>query len=186
MNTTDITNAAEAILFIAGEGVQIKKFCEVFEISQNDFERIMNDFMDKYNYESRGLKIIRYDDCYQLTTRPECAEYLKIYAGSKKPNNLSNAAMEVLSIIAYNQPVTRGTVDKIRGVDSFGPLEKLLSREIIEEKGRLEAPGRPILYGTTKEFLKIFGLKNLQDLPELESVQLSVEDMAEIEEEVQE
>lgn len=84
--------------------------------------------------------------------------------------------MEVLAIIVYNQPVTRSTIDKIRGVDSFGPLKKLLDREIVEEQGRLDAPGMPILYGTTAEFLKLFGLKNLEDIPDLENMQLSITD----------
>ena len=177
MELEKIYNAIEAILFVSGDGVDIAKFSEIFDIPKKEMEKILNQYVDEYNYNTSGLRIIKYDDLYQLSTRPEYHEYLVRYAGSKRPNNLSNAALEVLSIIAYNQPVTRSTIDKIRGVDSFGPLEKLLDREIIEEVGRLDAPGRPILYGTTKEFLKIFGLKNLFDIPELESIQMSMEEM---------
>jgi segregation and condensation protein B len=162
---------------VAGDGVEESFLEEIFEMDKEEFHNVMVEFMDRYNYdENHGLKIIEYGGMYQISTRPECVEYISRYAGSKKPTNLSNAALEVLSIIAYNQPVTRSTIDKIRGVDSFGPLEKLLNREIIEEKGRLDAPGRPILYGTTKEFLKVFGLKSIFDIPELDSMQLSVED----------
>ncbi len=176
----EIENAIEAILFIAGDGVEETLLAEIFEMKQDKFNKIMTDFVDRYNFdEKHGLKIIEYGGMYQISTRPECAEYLSRFAGNKKPTNLSNAALEVLSIIAYNQPVTRSTIDKIRGVDSFGPLEKLINRDIIEEKGRLDAPGRPILYGTTKEFLKVFGLKSIFDIPELDSMQMSVEDFQE-------
>ncbi len=177
MELEKIYNAIEAILFVSGEGVELNKFSEVFEIPKKEMEKILNQFCDEYNYDSSGLKVIKFDDTYQLSTRPEYHEFLVKFSGSKRPNNLSNAALEVLSIIAYNQPVTRSTIDKIRGVDSFGPLEKLIGREIVEEVGRLDAPGRPILYGTTKEFLKIFGLKNLLDIPDLESIQMSMEEM---------
>lgn len=177
MNSNIFENAVEAILFVAGEPVETQSFLEALELSLNDFERLMSAFVDKYNLSERGLKIIKFDNCYQLATRSECVEYLKRFAGAKKANNLSQAAMEVLSIIVYNQPVTRGTIDKIRGVDSFGPLEKLVAREIVEEKGRLDAPGRPILYGTTREFLKVFGLKSLEDVPDISSLQLTMDEV---------
>lgn len=176
MNVERIENAVEAILFVSGEGVAADKLAEVFEISVRDIKRIMSSFMDKYNYNAHGLRILNYGDYYQLGTNPDVFEYLNKFAGIKKPNPLSRAAMEVLAIIVYNQPVTRSTIDKIRGVDSFGPLKKLLDREIVEEQGRLDAPGMPILYGTTPEFLKLFGLKNLQDVPELDNMQLSIVD----------
>ena len=176
MSIERIENAIEAILFASGDVVSIDKLAEVFEISVKDTERIMSSFMDKYNYNAHGLRIINYGDCYQLGTNPDVFEYLNRFAGIKKPNPLSRAAMEVLAIIVYNQPVTRSTIDKIRGVDSFGPLRKLLDREIVEEQGRLDAPGMPILYGTTPEFLKLFGLKKLEDVPDLDTMQLSISD----------
>ena len=176
MNVERIENAIEAILFVSGDGVAADKLAEVFEVSVKDIKKIMSSFMDRYNYNSHGLRILHYGDYYQLGTNPDVFEYLNKFAGIKKPNPLSRAAMEVLAIIVYNQPVTRSTIDKIRGVDSFGPLKKLLDREIVEEQGRLDAPGMPILYGTTAEFLKLFGLKNLEDVPELENMQLSITD----------
>lgn len=179
MEIKEIESAIEAILFMAGDGVEAARLAEILELGRPELDRIMASFMDRYNYERRGLKVIQYGDRYQLSTRPEYAPYLQKFAGSKRPTNLSNAALEVLSIIVYNQPVTRATIDKIRGVDSFGPLERLVEREIVEEKGRLEAPGRPILYGTTPEFLKIFGLKSLEEVPDLESIQLSMEETSE-------
>jgi len=169
-------------LFVSGDGVSSDKLAEVFEISVRDVNRIMSSFMDKYNYNSHGLRILHYGDYYQLGTNPDVFEFLNRFAGIKKPNPLSRAAMEVLSIIVYNQPVTRSTIDKIRGVDSFGPLKKLLDREIVEEQGRLDAPGMPILYGTTPEFLKLFGLKSLEDVPELDNMQLSITDTLQEEE----
>ena len=178
-----IENAIEAILFVSGEGVSVDKLAEVFEMSKNKMQKILNTFTDKYNFSSGGLKIIHYGDFYQLSTNPDLFEYLTKFAGIKKANTLSRAALEVLSIIVYNQPVTRSTIDKIRGVDSFGPLKKLLDREIVEEQGRLEAPGLPILYGTTSEFLKLFGLQSLEDVPDLDTLQLSLLDTAYIEEE---
>jgi len=182
MNVERIENAIEAILFVSGDGVSSDKLAEVFEISVRDVNRIMSSFMDKYNYNSHGLRILHYGDYYQLGTNPDVFEFLNRFAGIKKPNPLSRAAMEVLSIIVYNQPVTRSTIDKIRGVDSFGPLKKLLDREIVEEQGRLDAPGMPILYGTTPEFLKLFGLKSLEDVPELDNMQLSITDTLQEEE----
>lgn len=176
MNVERIENAIEAILFVSGDGVAADKLAEVFEVSVKDIKKIMSSFMDRYNYNSHGLRILHYGDYYQLGTNPDVFEYLNKFAGIKKPNPLSRAAMEVLAIIVYNQPVTRSTIDKIRGVDSFGPLKKLLDREIVEEQGRLDAPGMPILYGTTAEFLKLFGLKNLEDIPDLENMQLSITD----------
>ncbi|MBQ2966938.1 MAG: SMC-Scp complex subunit ScpB [Clostridia bacterium] len=172
-----IENAIEAILFVSGEGVSVEKLAEVFELSRSKMQKILNGFSDRYNYASKGLKILHYGDFYQLSTNPDLFEYLNKFAGIKKPNTLSRAALEVLSIIVYNQPVTRSTIDKIRGVDSFGPLKKLLDREIVEEQGRLEAPGLPILYGTTPEFLKLFGLQSLEDVPDLDSMQLSLLDV---------
>lgn len=176
MNIERIENAIEAILFVSGDGVAAEKLAEVFDISVKDLRKIMSSFIDRYNYNSHGLRIIHYGDYYQLGTNPDIFEYLNKFAGIKKPNPLSRAAMEVLAIIVYNQPVTRSTIDKIRGVDSFGPLKKLLDREIVEEQGRLDAPGMPILYGTTPEFLKLFGLKNLEDVPDLDNMQLSIND----------
>lgn len=180
MNIQQIENEIEAILFIAGEGVSVDKLSEALQISLSDTKKIMSSFMDKYNYNAHGLRILHYGDFYQLGTSPDVYDALNRYAGIKKPTPLSRAAMEVLSIIVYNQPVTRSTVDKIRGVDSFGPLKKLLDREIIEEQGRLEAPGMPILYGTTPEFLKLFGLKSLEDVPDLENMQLTISEDGEL------
>lgn len=177
MENKELTYAIEAILFIAGDGVETEKFAEIFELPKEEMEAILNEFADQYNYEGHGMRILKYGTSYQMATRSEYIDFVRRFAGSKRPNNLSNAALEVLSIIAYNQPVTRATIDKIRGVDSFGPLDKLLEREIVEEKGRLDAPGRPILYGTTPEFLKIFGLQGMEDLPDLNSIQLSMDDI---------
>ena len=183
MEISKLENVIEAVLFISGEGVELGRIADMFEMDMGTAEKIADNYMDKYNYDGHGLKIIKYNDVYQLTTNPEYADYIAKFAGTKKPMNLSNAALEVLAIIAYNQPVTRSTIDKIRGVDSFGPLDKLVTREIVEEKGRLDAPGRPILYGTTNEFLRIFGLKSIDEMPELDAFQMSLDNFIKDEEE---
>lgn len=180
MNTQQIENEIEAILFVAGDGVSIDKLAEALELSVSDAKKAVTDFMDKYNFNAHGLRILHYGDFYQLCTSPDVFDCLNRFSGIKKPTPLSRAAMEVLSIVVYNQPVTRSTIDKIRGVDSFGPLKKLLDREIIEEQGRLDAPGMPILYGTTPEFLKLFGLKSLEDVPNLENMQLMISNDGEL------
>ena len=124
---------------------------------------------DRYSYERRGLRLIRMDNTYQLCSAPEYADLIRKTFESRKPAKLSQPALEVLSIIAYYQPVTRAYIDQVRGVDSSYTVGLLLERELIEEAGRLAVPGRPIQYRTTKNFLRSFGLSGLEDLPELPS-----------------
>ncbi len=175
MDNKNISCAIEGILFAAGEPVKASKLAAVLEIDITEVEEAVK--LLKYNYDTelRGLMIIEIDDGYQLCSRPEYYAYIQEILGEQRRQALSNAAMEALAIIAYKQPMTRGQVEYIRGVNSDGAINRLVERDLIEEKGRLDAPGRPILYGTTQNFLRCFGLKNPEDLPEVDLSELSKE-----------
>ncbi len=158
----------ESVLFAAGEAVRTDKIAQIADISPARAKEELEKLSAYYTNEQRGFALIELDDGYQICTRPEYYTYVQAMAGMKRQQGLSNAAFEALSIIAYNQPVTRGTIEFIRGVNSDGAVQRLVERGLVEERGRLDAPGKPILYGTTQEFLRTFGLKNLSDLPEVE------------------
>ena len=175
MENKNIQCAIEGILFAAGEPVKSAKLAAVLETDIETVDEAVK--ILKYNYDTdlRGLMIIEIDGGYQLCSRPEYYTYIQEILGEQRRQALSNAAMEALAIIAYKQPITRGQVEYIRGVNSDGAINRLVERDLIEEKGRLDAPGRPILYGTTQNFLRCFGLKNPQDLPEVDLSELSKE-----------
>ncbi len=175
MDNKNISCAIEGILFAAGEPVKTAKLAAVLEVDIDKVEEAVK--LLKYNYDTelRGLMIIEIDGGYQLCSRPEYYAYIQEILGEQRRQALSNAAMEALAIIAYKQPMTRGQVEYIRGVNSDGAINRLIERDLIEEKGRLDAPGRPILYGTTQNFLRCFGLRNPEDLPEVDLSELSKE-----------
>ncbi len=157
----------ESLLFVSGDGLAISHLAEILEISENDVKEYMDKLKSFYKNNNRGLEIVEYDGYIQLKTPEENFLYVTKLAESKRKQPLSAAALEALSIVAYHQPVTRSSVEFIRGVNSDGPMSRLVERGLIEECGRLDAPGRPILYGTTKEFLRSFGLSSLSDLPDI-------------------
>ena len=161
--------ALEAILFAAGEPVGVERLCLTLELDKTTVEALCQRLADRYSYERRGLRLVRMDTSYQLCSAPEYAPLIRKAFESRKPAKLSQPALEVLSIIAYYQPVTRAYIDQVRGVDSSYTVGLLLERELIEEAGRLAVPGRPIQYRTTKNFLRSFGLSSLEELPELPS-----------------
>lgn len=161
--------ALEAILFAAGEPVDVDRICLTLEMDKETVDAVCQRLADRYSYERRGLRLIRMDNTYQLCSAPEYADLIRKTFESRKPAKLSQPALEVLSIIAYYQPVTRAYIDQVRGVDSSYTVGLLLERELIEEAGRLAVPGRPIQYRTTKNFLRSFGMSNLDELPELPS-----------------
>ena len=165
----------ESVLFAAGEAVRTDKIAEIAGITPQQAKEELIKLGDYYTKNNRGFALIEIDDGYQICTRPEYYTYVQAMAGMKRQQGLSNAAFEALSIIAYNQPVTRGTIEFIRGVNSDGAVQRLVERGLVEERGRMDAPGKPILYGTTQEFLRMFGLKTIRDLPEVEQ-QLPMED----------
>lgn len=161
--------ALEAILFAAGEPVAVDRICLTLDLDKATVEAVCQRLADQYSYERRGLRLVRMDGNYQLCSAPEYAPLIRKTFESRKPAKLSQPALEVLSIIAYYQPVTRAYIDQVRGVDSSYTVGLLLERELIEEAGRLAVPGRPIQYRTTKNFLRSFSLSSLEELPELPS-----------------
>lgn len=159
----------EAILFVAGEeGVRADELSRLLEISEDEVMQALHELKEQYlSRESCALSVIDTAKRFKLVTKKEYAEVVKSYAHSPASGNLTKAILEVLSIIAYKQPVTRMEIDEIRGVQSSGAVQKLSLHGLIAEKGRLKTPGRPVLYGTTDAFLDYFGLKSLEELPEL-------------------
>lgn len=169
MELKEIESAMEGLLFAAGEPVGVERLCLTLGIDRAAADAVAQRLMDYYSYERRGIRLVRLDASYQLCSAPEYADYIRRALESRKPAKLSQSALEVLAIIAYYQPATRAYVDQVRGVDSSYTVGLLLERELIEECGRLAVPGRPILYRTTKNFLRTFGLNSLDELPELPS-----------------
>ena len=166
----NIDAVIESLLFVSGDGIEVSHLAEILEISEADIKKHVEELKVFYKENKRGLEICEYDGYIQLKTPEENFIYVTKLAESKRKQPLSPAALEALSIVAYHQPVTRSSVEFIRGVNSDGPMSRLVERGLIEECGRLDAPGRPILYGTTKEFLRSFGLNSLSDLPDIEDL----------------
>lgn len=169
MELKEMEAALEAILFAAGEPVAVDRICITLDVDRDTVDAVCQRLADQYSYERRGLRLVRMDDCYQLCSAPEYAPLIRKAFESRKPAKLSQPALEVLSIVAYYQPVTRAYIDQVRGVDSSYTVGLLLERELIEEAGRLAVPGRPIQYRTTKNFLRSFSISSLDELPELPS-----------------
>ena len=154
-------------MFSLGEEVEIEKLAEALEVHEDEIKEAVKVLSERYEKESRGIQIIEIENSVQMCSNPEYYEGIKRVTQIKKQAGLSSAALETLSIIAYNQPVTKATIEFIRGVDCTYSVARLVERGFIDELGRADTPGRPILYGTTVEFLRCFGLKSLEDLPPL-------------------
>ena len=163
----EIEATVEGILFASGEPVHIDRICLAAELDRPTAELVLQKLMDYYSFERRGMRLLRLEDSWQLCSAPEYADVIRRAFEIRKPAKLSQPALEVLTIIAYYQPTTRAYVDQIRGVDSSYTVGLLLDRHLIEECGRLQVPGRPRLYRTTKAFLRAFHLNSLEDLPEM-------------------
>ena len=164
---TQLESTLEAVLFAAGDAVSIDRLCEVLELPRETVLEAVRELSSRYDFEQRGLMLRRIADKLQLCSRPMYAEAVRRVTETRKNASLSPAALEVLTIIAYRQPVTRAFIDQLRGVDSGGTLSSLAEKQMIEEAGRLEVPGRPILYRPTEHFLQAFALESLDDLPAL-------------------
>ncbi len=175
MENVNIQYAIEGILFAAGEPVKAAKLAAVLNTDIDSICEAVKILKYNYDTELRGFMIIEIDEGYQLCSRPEYYAYIQEILGEQRRQALSNAAMEALAIIAYKQPITRGQVEFIRGVNSDGAINRLVERDLIEETGRLDAPGRPILYSTTQNFLRCFGLKSPKDLPIVDLNEISKE-----------
>lgn len=164
---TQLESTLEAVLFAAGDAVSLDRLCAALETPREDILAAAGALEALYDLENRGLMLRRIEDRLQLCSRPMYAEAARRVTESRRAATLSPAALEVLTIVAYRQPVTRAFIDQLRGVDSGGTLAGLAEKQLVEEAGRLEVPGRPILYRTTERFLQAFALESLDDLPAL-------------------
>lgn len=185
METSRAKGIIESILFAAGREVKINELMSALELSSDEIIGLVDSMKLDYEEENRGIQIINIDGAYQLCTKKENYEYIYPIFDKRSKPNLSQAAIETLSIIAYNPKITRAEIEAIRGVNSDGTIYKLLDYNLIEDSGKLDAPGRPTTYSTTKEFLRMFGLENLEQLPELprykldENQQIVIDDLIE-------
>ena len=179
MNKNEIVSALEAVLFASGDPISIDRLSQVFEIKPEQVEKVAERLKIRLEENLSGMELLRLENSYQLATKKDYADYIKKAFDLKRRVPLSPAAFEVLSVIAYNQPVTRAFIEQVRGVDCSGVITTLIEKELIEERGRLELPGRPLLYGTTKNFLRCFGLSDLSDLPPRPKDRNAVNDVGE-------
>lgn len=173
----------EAVLFAHGDPITPEKLAEASGIDAETVVKLIDQLERRYNVQESGLQIIRLNDGFQITTRPEYSSYIKSALETRKQQPLSQAAMETLSIIAYNQPVTKSFVEQVRGIDSSSVVNTLVERDLLEEAGRLDLPGRPVAYRTTDTFLRCFGISSLKELPPLpnQEGQLDFDELAELE-----
>ena len=160
MDIRELKSIIEALLFTWGDPLDIKDLSSILSIKENELSEIMDEIKDDFDYNRRGIRIIKVKDSYQLSTRSEHYEWIKKLSNPKLSRNLSNAALETLSIIAYRQPIIKSDIEAIRGVRCDRAIETLIEKGLIQELGRLERIGRPILYGTTEVFLRTFGLES--------------------------
>ncbi len=167
MTTKELIKAFEAVLFASGEPLSIDRFTQVFEITPEKTVSVMDALSKKMEENDSGLKLVRMENTYQLATKNEYADYIKSAFDIRRRTPLSSAALEVLAVVAYNQPVTKSFIEQVRGVDCSGVVTTLIEKGLVEERGRLELPGKPLLYGTTKNFLRCFSLGDLSELPPL-------------------
>ena len=161
--------ALEAVLFAAGDSVSEGKLCAVLDCDKQTLRTAAQNLADYYDFNLRGIKLLKLDDRYQLASRADYAQAVRSTLETRKPQNLTPAALEVLAIVAYKQPVTKIYIEQVRGVDSAYTLSSLVDKGLVEDCGRLDVPGRPILYQTTETFLRAFGLSSVSQLPALES-----------------
>ena len=170
MENIDIECAIESILFVSGEPVKLSRIAAAIGVGEFEAEAAANRMRDRYSFERRGIRLVKLEDSVQLCSSPEYAEIIRATLETRKPPQLSQPALEVLALIAYFQPVTKAYIEQIRGVDSIYTVGLLLDRGLVEPCGRLNAPGRPILYRTTGAFLRTFGMEALRELPELPEI----------------
>lgn len=175
--------AVEAILFACGESVEAEKLAKALEMDTESTQKLVRGMMERYEQEERGIHIVELDGAFQMCTRPEMFDYLVRIAKQPRKAVLTDVVLETLSIIAYKQPITKLELEQIRGVKCDHAVNKLIEYNLVKEVGRLDAPGRPLLFGTTEEFLRNFGVQSLADLPPVNRMKL--EDFkAEAEEEI--
>lgn len=167
MTVNEMIPAFEAVLFASGEPVETERFCQIFETDPETVDGVMKMLSDRLLDRQSAIRLLKLESSYQLASAKEYAEYVRAALDLRRKAPLSQAALEVLAVIAYNQPVTKAYVEQVRGVDCSGVVSTLVEKDLLEERGRLELPGRPLLYGTTANFLRCFGLSSLADLPDV-------------------
>ena len=172
MEQIEIQRIVEAILFAAGERIEISRLAAVLEVDQEEIVPAVDALADEFAFNRRGVRILKLENGYQMVSSGEMADYVTKALETRKPPRLSASQLETLTIVAYYQPATKAMVEQIRGVDSSYSVGALLNKKLIEEAGRLNVPGRPILYKTTPDFLRTFGLRSLEELPAIEKVSL--------------
>ena len=172
MEITELQRAIEAILFAAGEPVEVSRLSMTLEADEDEICQAADKLADTWAFERRGIRIVRLENAYQMVSSGEMADYITKALETRKPPKLSSSQLEALTIIAYYQPATKAMVEQIRGVDSSYSISALLNKKLIEDAGRLNVPGRPILYKTTPDFLRTFGISSLEELPEIDKVEL--------------
>ena len=172
MEQSELQRAIEAILFASGEPVEVSRLSMVLEADEPDIIAAVDALANDLAYNRRGIRIIRLEKAYQMVSSGEMADYITKALETRKPPKLSASQLESLTIIAYYQPATKAMVEQIRGVDSSYSISALMNKKLIEDAGRLNVPGRPILYRTTPDFLRTFGLSSLEELPPIEKVDL--------------
>lgn len=183
MEKKEIQRIIEAILFAAGEPVEISRLSMTLEIDEDEITAAVNEMIDELAFERRGVRIVRLEKAYQMVSSGEMAEYITKALETRKPPKLSSSQLETLTIVAYYQPATKAMVEQIRGVDSSYSVAALMNKKLIEEAGRLNVPGRPILYKTTPDFLRTFNLRSLDELPPIEKVSFDepvIEEVADV------
>lgn len=167
METVKLASLVEALLFAQGNSISIDKLCEIFEVGKKELKAAVTLLKEKYDKEDSGIELVELENNLQLATKAFAYDYLTKLVKNAPRYVLSDSVLETLSIVAYKQPVTRAEIEKIRGVSCDHAINKLLEYELIEEVGRLDAPGKPLLFGTTEQFLRSFGVKSLTDLPQM-------------------
>ena len=172
MERAELAKAIEGILFAMGDSVEIDKMAAALAIDESEVVEIVDALAAEYEKDGRGIRITKLEQSYQMCTAPEIYDYLIQIAKQPKKAQLTDVLLETLSIIAYKQPVTKAEIEKIRGVSCGHVISRLVDYRLVEEIGRMDAPGRPILFGTTEEFLRAFGVKSLEELPTLNPVQV--------------
>lgn len=170
MEGTELQRAIEAILFAAGERIEVSRLAMALETDEDEIVTAADALADALAFERRGIRILKLERGYQMVSSGEMADYITKALETRKPPKLSSSQLETLTIVAYYQPATKAMVEQIRGVDSAYSVSALLNKKLIEEAGRLNVPGRPILYRTTADFLRTFGISSLEDLPPIEKV----------------
>ena len=180
MEQIELQRAIEAVLFAAGEPVEIAQLSRVLEADEKDIISAADALSDELSFNRRGIRIVRLEKSYQMASSGEMADYITQALETRKPPKLSASQLETLTIIAYYQPATKAMVEQLRGVDSSYSIGALLNKKLIEDAGRLNVPGRPIQYKTTANFLRTFGIESLEDLPAIEKVNLGEPDEIEV------